>query len=71
MPVISDKEVSVFETLNADDSTGPLVDDTAYLYGGNVYWDTDTAEVAWGTEDNDGSYAAGNGDADSLNLDFT
>lgn len=69
-PVITDNRASIFVDMDAK-AAAPTVDDTAYLYSGNIYWNSDTAEPGWGIEDNDGQYVGGNGDADELTLDFT
>lgn len=69
-PVITDEEMRFEVALNADDTTAPGVDDTAYLYGANFYMDTDTFQIYWGVEDNEGS-AVGQDTYDSLTIDVT
>jgi len=71
VPPIGDKYVDIMITLDADDTVAPSIDDTAYLYVGNLFKHTVTGEPAWGVEDNEGSYVGGNGDADEATLDFT
>lgn len=70
-PVMRDSRTSIFVDMEADSSEAPDVDDTAYLYGGNIYFHSTDKSPAWGVEDDTGAYAAGNGDADELTLDFT
>lgn len=70
-PVISSQICRFYLQMEADGTNAPFVDDTAYLYAGHFYINTDTAEIAWGIENNDAAYTAGDGDADSLTLDYT
>jgi hypothetical protein len=69
-PSVTDTEIKFFMRLEADGTNAPSVDDTAYLYGGNIYINSDTGEPEWGVEDDSGNYVAGNSDADELTLDF-
>jgi hypothetical protein len=70
-PVIDDTITRFYLRLEPDGSVAATVDDTAYLYAGNFFMNTDTAEISWGVEDNDAAYVGGNGDADEATLDFT
>lgn len=56
--------------LNADASSAPSQDDTAFIYAANFYINADTGEVEWGIENEDGT-AVGTDAADSVTLDFT
>ena len=69
-PVISDEEVRIEIALNADASVYPVADDEAYLYAGNFYIHTDTGDLRWGVEDNEGN-AAGTDSYDTVTLDAT
>ena len=68
-PVITDVDTEFVVNLDADDSTAPGNDGTAYLYCGNFYVNKE-GNVAWGIEDEEGN-AVGTDAADSLTLDFT
>lgn len=69
-PVMSDVRTSIFVDMDAK-AVAPTVDDTAFLYAGNIYFNSDTTQPAWGVEDNDNQYVGGNADADEMTLDFT
>ena len=69
-PVVTDKGMEIAITLNADDTRAVEVDDTAYIYAGNWYINSDTAKLLYGVEDNNGN-AVGTDAADSLVNDFT
>ena len=70
VPVISDEETRIEVALKADASVYPVADDTAYLYAGNFYIHTDTGDLRWGVEDNEGN-AAGTDASDSVTIDNT
>lgn len=70
LPVIGDKYVQVFLELNADDTNAPVLDDTAYIYAGGYFINSDTGALEIGVEDQDGN-AVGTDAADSVTLDFT
>jgi len=70
-PVITDTVAKFAFRLDPDDSTAATTDDiTAYLYAGSWGMNTDTGEILWGPEDNDGN-ALGASNPDSLSFDFT
>ncbi|MCK5017266.1 MAG: hypothetical protein KAS32_09345 [Candidatus Peribacteraceae bacterium] len=69
-PVVTDKGLEIAITLNADDTLAPVLDDTSYIYAANWYIHSDTAELLYGVEDNNGN-AVGTDAADSVANDFT
>lgn len=70
LPLIGDREVSIEIALNADDSNAPAVDDTAYMYAGNYYINSETGEVEFGVENEEDS-AVGTDASDSVTIDVT
>lgn len=70
LPVISDEAIFVDLKLNADDTTAPGVDDTASIFAGNYYFNSDTGEIEMGVENEEGA-AVGTDAADTVTLDFT
>lgn len=70
LPVVDDARLDILLELNADDSTAPAADDTAYVYAGSNYINAETGAVEVGVEDEDGN-AVGTDAADSVTLDFT
>lgn len=68
-PVIDDDCVDFLFKYDADDSSAPSDDDTAYLFAGGYYLNDD-GEVAWGVETDQGGYV-GSSAYDSGTLDFT
>lgn len=71
-PIIDDSDTWIEVSLNADDSTAPAVDDTAYLYGANFFVEPNDPSfpIHWGVEDSDGT-AVGQDTYDSLTIDVT
>lgn len=70
MPVIGDDVVEIVLKLNADDTTAPVTDNTAYMYAGGYYVNAETGEIEVGVEDEDGT-AVGTDASDSVTMDFT
>lgn len=70
IPVLYDQNVKIEMRLDADDSSAPADDDTASFYCGNFFINTNTGELQWGIEDNEGN-AVGTDAADTVTLDFT
>ena len=70
LPLITEDLLEVVLKVNADDTTAPGVDDTAYIYAGNYYINGDTAEVGFGVENEEGT-AVGTDASDSVTLDWT
>jgi len=70
LPVITDEAVKIGLKLNADDTTAPATDMTAYMYAGNYFYNADTQEIDFGVENEEGT-AVGTDASDSLTLDFT
>lgn len=70
LPVITEDQVEVVLKLNADDTLAPAVDDTATIYAGNYYYNSDTQEIEFGVENQEGS-AVGTDAGDTVTLDYT
>jgi len=69
-PVIRDSRTRVAVKLVADSNHAPDVDQTAFVYTGSFYVNTDTGELAWGVEDNNNA-KVGSAAAESLTIDLT
>jgi hypothetical protein len=68
-PVISDTMVEFQVNLDPK-AVVATDDDTVSLYAGTFFMNTDTGEVSWGVEDNDGNAVAAS-DPDTLTSDMT
>ena len=69
-PIITDSSEKIKIRLNADDTSAPTVDNTAYLYAAHFYLNADDGQIYWGVENEEGT-AVGTDASDSLVMDFT
>ena len=70
LPVINEDSVKIGLKLNSDDSVAPATDMTASIYAANYFYNSDTQNIEFGVENEEGT-AAGTDAADTLTLDFT
>lgn len=69
-PIITDAGVEFKVRLDTDDTVDPAGDSTAYLYAANWYINTDTNNVEYGVEDDQGN-AVGTDASDSLSINVS
>ena len=63
-PVITDRDTDIYVRLEADGTYEPELTDTAYLFAGSLFINSETGKLDWGVEDNKATYTAGNSAAD-------
>ena len=69
-PLVTEDGLEIKVKANADDTNAPGTDMTAHIYAANWYINSDTGDLEYGIEDQDGN-AVGTDASDSLTMDFT
>lgn len=69
-PSVSSKQLEIFIDMNSDNAVAPATDMTAHLYAGNYFYNSDSGEIEFGVENQEGN-AVGTDASDTVTLDFT